>query len=77
MASGFGLKGGMSRCYPFWMDFSECMSKTDDPVKCKDFCDDYLECLHHRKEYMRVNAIHRESERQKQEGKPGQDHHGH
>lgn len=32
------------------MDFSECMSKTDDPKSCKDFRDDYLECLHHRKE---------------------------
>ena len=28
----------------------QCMSKTDDPTKCRDFCDDYLECLHHRKE---------------------------
>lgn len=32
------------------MDFSKCMSETDDPKKCKDFRDDYLECLHHRKE---------------------------
>jgi hypothetical protein len=32
------------------MDFSECMSKTDDPKKCADYRDDYLECLHHRKE---------------------------
>lgn len=38
------------RCYPIWMDFSECMSKTEDPKKCADFRDDYLECLHHRKE---------------------------
>lgn len=42
-----------SRCYPIWMDFSECMSKTDDPKKCADFRDDYLECLHHRKEVRR------------------------
>lgn len=38
------------RCYPIWMDFSECMSKTDDPKKCVDFRTDYIECLHHRKE---------------------------
>ncbi len=44
------------RCYPIWMDFSECMSKTDDPKKCKDFRDDYLECLHHRKE-VRAAAV--------------------
>lgn len=38
------------RCYAVYMDFSECMSKTDDPKKCNDFREDYLECLHHRKE---------------------------
>jgi len=32
------------------MDFSECMSKVDDPKSCRDYRDDYLECLHHRKE---------------------------
>lgn len=26
------------------------MSKAEDPKSCKDFRDDYLECLHHRKE---------------------------
>lgn len=50
MASGFGIHGGQGRCYPIWMDFSECMSKAEDPKACKDFRDDYLECLHHRKE---------------------------
>ena len=23
------------RCYPIWMDFSECMSKAEDPKACK------------------------------------------
>jgi hypothetical protein len=32
------------------MDFNECLSKTDDPKLCRDYRDDYLECLHHRKE---------------------------
>lgn len=41
------------RCYPIWMDFSECMSKTDSPKECRDFREDYLECLHHRKEVRR------------------------
>jgi hypothetical protein len=39
-----------SRCYPIWMDFSECMGKAEDPKQCRDYRDDYLECLHHRKE---------------------------
>lgn len=26
------------------------MSETDNPNKCTDVRDDYLECLHHRKE---------------------------
>lgn len=38
------------RCYPIWMDFSKCMAEADEPKQCKDFRDDYLECLHHRKE---------------------------
>lgn len=29
---------------------AQCMSKTDDPVKCRALRDDYLECLHHRRE---------------------------
>jgi hypothetical protein len=37
------------------MDFSECMSKADDPKSCRDYRDDYLECLHHRLE-VRVEA---------------------
>ena len=28
----------------------QCISKTDDPRKCAALRDDYLECLHHRKE---------------------------
>lgn len=34
------------------MDFSECMSETDDPAKCRMLRDDYLECLHHRREVL-------------------------
>ena len=28
----------------------QCMETTDDPKKCFAFREDYLECLHHRKE---------------------------
>ena len=34
--------------------------------------DDYLECLHHRKEFGRLNAIHRERERKRKH--PGGEH---
>ena len=40
----------MGRCYPVWMDFSKCMSEADSPQACAALRDDYLECLHHRKE---------------------------
>jgi len=39
----------------------QCMRETDDPRKCKERRDDYLECLHHRKEV-------REKERKGKEG---------
>jgi NADH dehydrogenase (ubiquinone) Fe-S protein 5 len=47
------------RCYPIWMDFSQCMSEADSPKQCKDYRDDYLECLHHRKEFAKMNAMFR------------------
>jgi hypothetical protein len=50
MASGFGVKGTRGRCHPFWMDFSKCMSDADTPSACAALREDYLECLHHRKE---------------------------
>ena len=31
---GHGLTGGVSRCYSFFVDFSECMAKAGDPVEC-------------------------------------------
>lgn len=72
MASGFGLKGGPGRCYPFWSEFAECMRSTDDPVgECKAMRDDYIECLHHRKEFQRMNMIYKEAQRQEREGKHG------
>lgn len=50
MASGFGINGMRGRCYPLWMDFSECMTKCETPEDCRPLREDYLECLHHRKE---------------------------
>ena len=57
MASGLGVFGGRGRCHPFWTDFSECMSKADVPSDCKEMREDYFECLHHRKEFARMNTI--------------------
>ncbi|KHN43509.1 NADH dehydrogenase [ubiquinone] iron-sulfur protein 5-B isoform D [Glycine soja] len=50
MASGWGITGNKGRCYDFWMDFSECMSRCREPKDCAFLREDYLECLHHSKE---------------------------
>ncbi|KAL3679311.1 hypothetical protein R1sor_022267 [Riccia sorocarpa] len=63
MASGFGIHGGKGRCYDTWMDFSECMSRCAEPGDCAALREDYFECLHHRKEYSRINRINKEKER--------------
>eukprot|EP00873_Tetraselmis_striata_P034514 jgi/Tetstr1/454778/TSEL_041661.t1 len=60
MASGFGLHGQTGRCYPFWMDFSKCMEETDNPAACRMLREDYMECLHHRKEMGRKTTIARQ-----------------
>ena len=38
------------RCYPFWMEFAKCMSDAEHPKMCVNAKDDYMECLHHKKE---------------------------
>jgi len=50
MASGFGVKGTRGRCHAFWQDFSKCMTDAPSPFTCTALREDYLECLHHRKE---------------------------
>ena len=57
MSSGFGARGGVGRCYPFWTDFTTCMSRAETPSVCKEKREDYIECLHHKKEFTRLNAI--------------------
>ncbi|MFS7977093.1 hypothetical protein Hanom_Chr10g00900111 [Helianthus anomalus] len=54
MASGWGITGNKGRCYNFWMDFSECMSRCREPKDCSLLREDYLECLHHSKEVKSV-----------------------
>ncbi|KAI3460805.1 hypothetical protein Pfo_017468 [Paulownia fortunei] len=53
MASGWGITGNKGRCYDFWMDFSDCMSRCREPKDCALPREDYLECLHHSKEEQR------------------------
>ncbi|KAH7246788.1 hypothetical protein MRS44_014604 [Fusarium solani] len=56
MASGYGLNGGVGRCFPFWQEVMGCYvvntSATDDSgkKKCGFALEDYYECLHHKKE---------------------------
>ena len=50
MASGWGITGNKGRCYDFWIDFSECMSRCREPKDCALVREDYFECLHHAKE---------------------------
>ncbi|RFU23957.1 hypothetical protein B7463_g12377, partial [Scytalidium lignicola] len=63
MASGYGLNGGPSRCFPFWQDVLACYvvntTSEDDSGKrkCVPILEDYYECLHHKKEAMRTRAI--------------------
>ena len=57
MSSGFGAFGGEGRCYKFWMSFKECMAETDDKMLCAPAKEDYIECLHHKKEFTRLNQI--------------------
>lgn len=56
MSSGFGAFGGVGRCYPFWVAFKKCMSEEDKEM-CVGAKEDYMECLHHKKEFTRLNQI--------------------
>ncbi|KAI8369768.1 hypothetical protein BD560DRAFT_352555 [Blakeslea trispora] len=66
MASGFGLDGGRGRCFHFWQEFNKCYASADLPQQCLDQRDDYLECLHHTKEFARITRIKTEELKQAQ-----------
>ncbi len=34
MASGYGARGQVGRCYPFWVDIQKCLSSANDPSEC-------------------------------------------
>eukprot|EP00546_Thalassionema_frauenfeldii_P019899 CAMPEP_0178895162 /NCGR_PEP_ID=MMETSP0786-20121207/430_1 /TAXON_ID=186022 /ORGANISM="Thalassionema frauenfeldii, Strain CCMP 1798" /LENGTH=77 /DNA_ID=CAMNT_0020565355 /DNA_START=62 /DNA_END=295 /DNA_ORIENTATION=+ len=60
MSSGFGIKGKVGRCYPFFADYKDCLQNREDPETmkvCGPERDDYFECLHHKKEFGRVATV--------------------
>ncbi|KAI0016734.1 hypothetical protein F4780DRAFT_782970 [Xylariomycetidae sp. FL0641] len=63
MASGYGLQGGPSRCFPFWQELLACYvvntsaEDTSGKKKCGPMLEDYYECLHHKKERARITAL--------------------
>ncbi|OAA64536.1 NADH:ubiquinone oxidoreductase subunit [Niveomyces insectorum RCEF 264] len=63
MSSGYGLNGGPGRCFPFWQEMLACYvvnSSGEDSAgrkKCGPLLQDYYECLHHKKESMRVQIL--------------------
>ncbi|CEP10162.1 hypothetical protein [Parasitella parasitica] len=69
MASGFGLDGGRGRCFHFWQEFNKCYATADLPQQCLDQRDDYLECLHHTKEFARITRIKTEELKQAEKKK--------
>ncbi|KAL1613571.1 putative nadh:ubiquinone oxidoreductase subunit [Diplodia seriata] len=63
MASGFGLNGGPSRCFPFWQEVLACYvtnssaENKNGKSQCLAPLDDYYECLHHKKEHAKTFAM--------------------
>mmetsp|Transcript_5516 Transcript_5516/g.14801 ORF Transcript_5516/g.14801 Transcript_5516/m.14801 type:complete len:80 (+) Transcript_5516:67-306(+) len=65
MASGYSVDGTTGRCYPFWVEFVKCATNTDNKWDCWEIKEDYMECLHHKKEFARYTEIAQEQERQR------------
>eukprot|EP00558_Chaetoceros_sp_UNC1202_P003673 CAMPEP_0197235130 /NCGR_PEP_ID=MMETSP1429-20130617/2636_1 /TAXON_ID=49237 /ORGANISM="Chaetoceros sp., Strain UNC1202" /LENGTH=78 /DNA_ID=CAMNT_0042693651 /DNA_START=51 /DNA_END=287 /DNA_ORIENTATION=+ len=60
MSSGYGIRGGIGRCYPFFAEFKECLMNDETSEKgevCMPHREDYFECLHHRKEHAMIRKI--------------------
>lgn len=68
MASGIGVNGGAGRCYSLWLDFTGCMKDAGTPAACADNKEDYIECLHHRKEMARMRLVAEEAKKQEEAG---------
>ncbi|KAH8828738.1 hypothetical protein DL96DRAFT_1463138 [Flagelloscypha sp. PMI_526] len=60
MASGLGYNGGPSKCFEYWQTFQNCYMvavREGDISPCGPLAEDYMECLHGRKEYARQKRI--------------------
>lgn len=54
----FGINGTEGRCYKLFLNYSVCMDQSEKPVEeCRLYKEDYLECLHHTKEFERRKKI--------------------
>ncbi|EJD39522.1 hypothetical protein AURDEDRAFT_21407, partial [Auricularia subglabra TFB-10046 SS5] len=51
---------GRGRCFPYWQEVLKCYQNTDEPSLCRLRADDYMECLHHRKEIERTKIVRNE-----------------
>mmetsp|Transcript_43577 Transcript_43577/g.132636 ORF Transcript_43577/g.132636 Transcript_43577/m.132636 type:complete len:83 (+) Transcript_43577:139-387(+) len=73
MSSGWGLRGGVGRCYPFWAEYKECLKneRTSVGLECFKDREDYFECLHNRKEHALVRIVNEEEKRQAELAKKG------
>ena len=60
------------------MDVLQCLSEGEEKPKCKAFAEDYVECLHHRKEFARHLAVQAEkAKNEKAAAAAGGGHGGH
>jgi hypothetical protein len=50
MSSGYGLKTKTGKCYGEYMDVKKCAVHARDPRICNPIHEDFLECLHNKKE---------------------------
>ncbi|KAG3028118.1 hypothetical protein PC128_g910 [Phytophthora cactorum] len=74
MSSGFGFKGREGRCYRFWKDVEQCSKDTEYSGQCGKQVEDYLECLHHRKELTRMNVVITQKEKEEAAARNASDH---
>mmetsp|Transcript_7466 Transcript_7466/g.10837 ORF Transcript_7466/g.10837 Transcript_7466/m.10837 type:complete len:84 (+) Transcript_7466:134-385(+) len=79
MTSGFGVKGGLGRCYPFFAEYKECLKgeTSREAMTCVPQVEDYFECLHHKKENAMVKAVNDQMKLNAQMEKEGNGGGGH
>ncbi|KAJ3194191.1 hypothetical protein HK101_003311 [Irineochytrium annulatum] len=56
-SSCFGTNGGRGRCFPFFQELTKCYVQTAETEDCRLYYEDYMECLHGRKERQRLEIV--------------------